>query len=98
MTKPEVLAALATVLDPEVGIDIVNLGLVEDIVFTDSSITVSLIMTSAACPMHGHLATQAKQALSGVAGPDREVDVAIVDTPTWTPERMSDEARQKLGW
>ena len=98
MTKTEALAALSTVLDPEVGIDIVNLGLIVDTQIADDSVTVRMIMTSAACPMHGHLATQAEQALVKAAGSGYKVEVEIVNTPTWTPERMSDEARQKLGW
>ncbi len=98
MTESEALAALATVLDPEVGIDIVNLGLIVDTQITDNTVSVRMIMTSAACPMHGHLAAQAEQALAKAAGTDSTVKVEIVNTPTWTPERMSDEARRKLGW
>jgi metal-sulfur cluster biosynthetic enzyme len=98
MTKTEALAALATVLDPEVGIDIVNLGLIVDTEIADDGVTVRMIMTSAACPMHGHLAAQAEQALAKVGGADCTVKVEIVNSPTWTPERMSDEARKKLGW
>ena len=98
MTEPDVLAALGTVLDPEVGIDIVNLGLVTDVDLADDHVTVSMIMTSAACPMHGHLAAQAEAALSAAAGPDVAVTVRIVDQPAWSPERMSADARRKLGW
>ncbi len=98
MTESEALAALATVLDPEVGIDIVNLGLIVDTQIADNAVTVRMIMTSAACPMHGHLAAQAEQALAKVAGADSTAKVEIVNTPTWSPERMSDEARRKLGW
>lgn len=98
MTQSEALTALSTVLDPEVGIDIVNLGLIVDTEAGDESLTVRMIMTSAACPMHGHLAAQAEQALAKAAGPDCAVKVEIVNTPTWTPERMSEDARKKLGW
>ena len=98
MTKPEVLAALGTVLDPEVGIDIVNLGLITEVQISPDRITVAMIMTSAACPMHGHLAAQAQKALTRTTGPDFTVAVNVVTEPTWTPERMSAEARQKLGW
>ncbi len=98
MTETEARTALETVLDPEVGIDIVNLGLIVDTRITADAVTVRMIMTSAACPMHGHLAAQAEQALAQAAGPGLAVNVEIVDSPTWTPERMSEDARRKLGW
>ncbi len=98
MTESEARDALATVLDPEVGIDIVNLGLIVGLEASPERVHVKMIMTSAACPMHGHLATQAEQALKKAAGESADVQVEVVNTPTWTPERMSDEARKKLGW
>ncbi len=98
MTEQEALAALGTVLDPEVGIDIVNLGLIAELVITPTQVNVSMIMTSAACPMHGHLVKQAEAALTAAAGADVVVEVEVVREPVWTPERMSDDARQKMGW
>ena len=98
MTAAEARAALTTVLDPEVGIDIVNLGLVVGLDCGSERIHLRMIMTSVACPMHGHLATQAERALRKAAGADMDVMVEIVDSPAWTPERMSPEARKKLGW
>jgi len=98
MTETEALTALGTVLDPEVGIDIVNLGLVADLTVDSSGVTVHMIMTSAACPMHGHLINQAETALRRIAAAGQTVAVSLVQEPAWTPERMSDEARQTLGW
>jgi metal-sulfur cluster biosynthetic enzyme len=98
MTEPEILAALGTVLDPEVGIDIVNLGLIVGMDVSADSVDVRMIMTSVACPMHAHLISQAEAALRKAAGPGAEVKVEVVTEPVWTPERMSDEARKKLGW
>ncbi|MEN8007311.1 MAG: metal-sulfur cluster assembly factor [Candidatus Krumholzibacteriota bacterium] len=98
MTESEILAALGTVLDPEVGIDIVNLGLIVDLDSGADSVGVRMIMTSVACPMHAHLVSQAEAALRKAAGPGVEVKVEVVTDPVWTPERMSDEARKKLGW
>ncbi len=98
MSESEILAALGTVLDPEVGIDIVNLGLIVGMDVNPDSVGVRMIMTSVACPMHGHLISQAEAALRKAAGPGVEVVVEVVTEPVWTPERMSDEARKKLGW
>ncbi len=98
MTEQDALAALGGVLDPEVGIDIVNLGLVVGLEVVPGRAHLRMIMTSAACPMHVDLTRQAKAALRKAGGPDTEVRVDVLQQPEWTPERMSDEARRKLGW
>lgn len=98
MTELDVLAALQSVIDPEVGIDIVNLGLVLDVNVAPTRIDVQLIMTSVACPMHADLARQAEEAVVALAGTGVVVDVRVVDTPDWSPDRMSPQARRRLGW
>lgn len=98
MTEDQARAALGAVLDPEVGIDIVNLGLVESLDCDASRVALRMIMTSVACPMHGHLARRAEEVLREAAGPAVEVSVEVLKRPAWTPERMSPEARRKLGW
>ncbi len=98
MTESKILASLGTVLDPEVGIDIVNLGLIVGMDASTESVGVRMIMTSVACPMHAHLVSQAEAALRKAAGAGVEVRVEVVTEPVWTAERMSDEARKKLGW
>ncbi len=98
MTEEQVLEALQSVVDPEVGIDIVNLGLVVGVDAAPDAVRVRLIMTSAACPMHRHLAQEAEAALRRAAPPGTAVEVTVVDEPAWTPERMSASARRQLGW
>jgi len=55
-------------------------------------------MTSAACPMHAHLVEQAEAAVRAAAGSGVPVQVTLVWEPKWTAERMSEDARRKLGW
>ena len=98
MTEMEALTAMSSVLDPEVGIDIVSLGLVVDVEITPGLVDVKLIMTSVACPMHADLARQAEDAVREKAKPGTTVTVRVVDSPEWTPDRMSLEARRQLGW
>jgi metal-sulfur cluster biosynthetic enzyme len=97
VTEDEVLEALRSVIDPEAGIDIVDLGLVERVAIDTDAIRIGLIMTTPACPQGDHLSEQARRAVEGCA-PGAAVTVELLDEPFWTPERMSDTARQLLGW
>ncbi len=97
MDRLEVAQALETVLDPEVGIDVVALGLIYDISVTDDGVKVAMTTTAAACPMHGHMTRMAAKAIEA-AGAGAGVDVEVVSEPKWGPEMMSVDARRKLGW
>lgn len=98
MTRDEVLEALRAVIDPEAGIDIVDLGLVERLEIAPGAVRLALIMTSPSCPQGVHLAAQAREAIEGRAAPALSVTVDVLDRPHWSPERMSDEARRRMGW
>lgn len=89
--------ALRDVVDPELGIDVVELGLVYDIVVTGSTIDVDLAMTSAACPLGDAIASEAAARLREIDGVT-DVHVYLVHEPPWTPDRMSPRARALLGW
>lgn len=97
MTEDRVLDALRTVIDPEAGIDIVDLGLVERLEIGADSIRIGLIMTTPACPQGDLLTRQARAAVENCA-PGATVTVEILNEPFWTPERLSDAARRRLGW
>ncbi len=97
MTKDEVLDILRKVIDPEIGINIVDLGLVYDVDITDHQLNVDMTMTTAACPLGAYITDQADMMLRAHF-PDAEVTVNLVWMPQWTPEMMSDAARQQLGW
>ena len=98
MTEMDALTAMQSVIDPEVGIDIVSLGLVVEVEIEPARVEVRLIMTSVACPMHADLARQAEDAVRRIATPGVEVTARVMDFPEWTPDRMSPGARRQLGW
>jgi len=90
--------ALRQVQDPEAGMNIIDLGLVYGIDVTDAAVRVDLTMTSAACPMADLIVDEVSAAVAGVVPPATEVDVKLVWDPPWTPDRMSDLAREHFGW
>lgn len=97
MTEEEVLDALRHVVDPEVGVNIVDLGLVEMMDARADRIYVGLIMTTPACPQSGAICQEAMDAIRRKGG-DIVVDVELLNDPFWTPDRMSVAAKQQLGW
>jgi metal-sulfur cluster biosynthetic enzyme len=97
-TKDRILGALRQVVDPELGINIVDLGLVYDVEILDGQVRVKMTMTSPACPLHDYLSEMVHTAI-GVCVPNvRSVEVVLVWDPPWSPERMSEEARRQMGW
>ena len=90
--------ALCTVDDPEVGMNIVDLGLVYRIDIAPERVRVELTMTSPACPMGDLITDNARRAVGAALPQDVAVDVLLVWDPPWTPDRMSESARQTFGW
>jgi metal-sulfur cluster biosynthetic enzyme len=93
-----VLAALHRVVDPEVAMTIVDVGLVYGVTVAPERLHVLLTMTSAACPVAGVILDDTFTELEAVALPGMEVDVELVWEPPWTTERMSDSAKAFMGW
>lgn len=90
--------ALRSVIDPELGLDVVALGLVYGIdVSADGELDVKLTMTTPACPLGQQIAEDAERSLRALSGV-RSARVELVWEPAWTPERMSSDARRALGW
>lgn len=89
--------ALRKVIDPELGLDIISLGLVYDILPSEEGdVTVRMTMTSRGCPMQGIIAASTKSVLQ--AQPDvRHAEVDVVWEPQWTPERIDPKGREQLG-
>ncbi len=88
--------ALRQVMDPELGCNIVDLGLVYGIDIAGPKVTISLTLTTPGCPMHESIAWGVQSALLGIEGVE-EVDVQLVWDPPWTPARMSDYGRACTG-
>ena len=92
-----VLAALKTVRDPEIPMDLVELGLIyELIVKQGGTVYVEMTLTTPACPVAASMPGEVEAAIRAVPGVN-DVRVKLVWTPPWTPERMSEEARLELG-
>jgi len=97
-TKDEIMEALKEVLDPELRLSIVDLGLIYDVDITDDgNVTVTMTLTTPGCPLNEYLPAQVDEAVSRLDGV-RHVDVNLVWDPPWNPDMMSDEAKMALGW
>ena len=97
VTNRDIEEALRTVVDPELGVNIVDLGLVYDIHSDRRRLAITMTMTSPACPLGDFIKAEVLQALEPWAGEFDQIDVEIVLDPPWTAERMSDAAREQLG-
>jgi len=95
--KEEILDALKEVIDPEIGINVTDLGLVYEAVESDGDIRVAMTMTTAACPLGGLIKDQARAALKKRFPGARSVTVDLVWSPPWNADMMSDDAKRKLG-
>jgi len=92
-----ILTALKHVLDPEIGVNIVDLGLVYEVKVENGDVYITMTMTTPGCPLHESISKGAEEAVRQLPGVEN-VKVDLVWQPAWTPERMSDWARKQLGW
>ncbi|HSD42785.1 MAG TPA: metal-sulfur cluster assembly factor [Burkholderiales bacterium] len=97
-TDDAVWDALRTVNDPEVGMNVVDLGLVYRVDVQGADVHVELTMTSPACPLGDVIVENAAGAIRAAAPAAGKIDIALVWDPPWTPDRMSEAARAKFGW
>lgn len=93
-----ITAALHKVVDPEMAIDIVELGLVYGIEAEARAVHARITMTSPACPVAEYIVDEIGRELRRALGDDVKVDVDLVWDPPWGPERLSDRARAALDW
>lgn len=98
MKTEQVWQALRQVIDPELGINIADLGLVYDVQVNDDHVHVALTMTTPACPLHNYLTSQAESSIWQNGANVKSVDVQLVWHPPWNPAMMTDAAKQQLGW
>lgn len=90
------LESLKQVVDPELMINIVDLGLVYEVAQDERTVKVKMTLTSPACPAGPQIITQAKMALEQLEDVD-EAQIELVMSPPWSPARMTEEARDQLG-
>jgi metal-sulfur cluster biosynthetic enzyme len=104
VTEQDVLSALRSCYDPEIPVNIVDMGLIYKVNFTalaepeqeKQDVTIDMTLTSQGCPEHVNISAQVKSRLEQLPGV-RNAAVNVVWTPPWTPERLSPEARKQLG-
>ncbi|MEC3976638.1 metal-sulfur cluster assembly factor [Amycolatopsis sp. H20-H5] len=93
----DVEEAMRDVVDPELGINVVDLGLVYDIrVEPDNTATIDMTLTSAACPLTDVIEDQVSSALTGGAGLVKDFRINWVWMPPWGPEKITDDGREQL--
>jgi metal-sulfur cluster biosynthetic enzyme len=94
--EEQVMEALRKVDDPELGINIVDLGLVYEVDVRDDTVHIEYTLTTMGCPIGPMIEQQIKQLIEPIEGIE-QVDAEMVLTPPWTPDKMSEEAKAALG-
>ncbi|HLR61707.1 MAG TPA: iron-sulfur cluster assembly protein [Lentibacillus sp.] len=96
--EKKVGAALFEVIDPELGINIMDLGLVYGIgVDTEDNVKIVMTLTTPGCPMHDSIKIGVKRRISQIEGVG-DIDIDLVWEPAWSPAKMSDRAKERLGF
>jgi metal-sulfur cluster biosynthetic enzyme len=96
-TVEDVTDALREVIDPELGLDFVELGLIYEVEVQDGNVRVTYTLTSPGCPIGPQVSEQIEEFVSELDGV-QDVQSTMTFTPPWTPERMSEDAKFALGF
>jgi metal-sulfur cluster biosynthetic enzyme len=96
LTAEEVTSALRRVIDPEMGLNIVDLGLVYDIEVNDGDVEVQMTLTSPACPMGPYIMSESKAAIEAIEGVVH-AEIILVWEPYWTSDRIDPRVRTLMG-
>lgn len=97
-TETDIRNALYRVIDPEVGINVIDLGLVYGITIEPNKVHVAMTMTTPACPMGGMIMENARRAIADIAPENYEVTIQLVWDPPWSSDLMTEEAKEHFGW
>jgi metal-sulfur cluster biosynthetic enzyme len=97
MLESDVLETLKRVIDPEAGVNIVDLGLVYKVVPSEAEVKIIMTMTTQSCPMGEHLTEQAERVVRAKFPGVKSVEVELVWDPPWSPAMMSEAAKKQLG-
>ncbi len=95
VTKEEVLEVLKNVSDPEIGMDVVNLGLVYDVQINGNDVYIKMTMTAPTCPVTPWILSEAQKEVENLADVEA-ADIELVWDPQWNPDMMTDYAREQL--
>ena len=96
ITKQDVMKVLKQCYDPEIGINVVDLGLIYDVQVKNDKVNIKMTLTTPGCPMHSFLTQNVQDKVKDVKGV-KEVKVDLIWDPPWTPDRMTKNVRKKLG-
>jgi metal-sulfur cluster biosynthetic enzyme len=96
ITEEQVYAALRNCYDPEIPVNVVELGLIYDVKIIDDWVGVKMTLTTPGCGMSGMISRSIREQLLALPGV-KDADVRIVWDPAWNPAMMSEEARKRLG-
>ena len=96
VNKEDVMKVLRQCYDPEIGISLVDLGLIYDVKVDGDKVHIKMTLTTPGCPMHSHMTQDVENKVKNMKGV-KDVKVELVWDPPWTPERMTKEVRKKLG-
>ncbi len=97
LTTLELESALYEVLDPETGVNVVDLGLIYGLSRDGGAVRVTMTLTTRACPAGAAMVEGVKRRLEQIDGVET-VDVEVTFEPSWTPSRITPEGREQLGW
>lgn len=97
VTKQDVMKALKNCYDPEIGISLVDLGLIYDVQIKNDKVHIKMTLTTPGCPMHAFMVNDVEEKVKKLKGV-KEVKVELVWDPPWTPDKMSKEAKKGLGF
>ncbi len=97
LTREEIDQVLRSCYDPEIPVNILDLGLIYDVNWDDEKVNVKMTLTAPGCGMGPLIAEDVRTKLLSLPG-IKDAKVQLVFDPPWTPERMSDDAKKALGW
>jgi len=97
VTIEEVEKVLRTCYDPEIPINVVDLGLIYDVKVEGEKVHVKMTLTAPGCPMHSFISQDVKRKLEATKGV-KEALVEVVWDPPWTPKKMEEAAQRKMPW
>jgi len=96
VTKEQVIDVLHTCYDPEIPVNLVDLGLIYDVQIDDDRVNVVMTLTARGCPAHSFISEDVRAHLAQIPGV-KSVHVQVVWDPPWDPSRLSDAAKKQLG-
>ena len=97
LSEDDVTEALSNVIDPELGLDFIELGLVYDVAIDGGTVNITFTLTTPACPIGPQVSEQMKEFVGELDGVE-DVVPSMVFTPPWTPDKMSEDAKFALGY